>query len=260
SRIHGYDLYEERYSPPYWPGRPASIEIVDALFADATAGVDYLKKRYPAYSSRFETGFLGVVDPGFITAPSSDGVLRVASCSIIRPVKRVELLLAGIANAASQRPEQKIEWHHFGNGASEGVRESLQKAADEILPTNAHAFFPGYSTQQALMDYYRSNAVDVFFNVSESEGIPVSSMEVISCGIPLSATDVGGNREIVTEQNGLLLSANPSAEEIASAIFKFADAPQWAKEKRLGSRALWREKYDVGENFRDFIRRLKTIR
>lgn len=260
SRTHGYDLYEERYSPPYWPGRPASLGVVDALFADSDAGVDYLKRRYPAFSSRYEAGFLGVRDPGFITAPSSDGVLRIVSCSIIRPVKRVDLLLEGIANAARQRPDQKIEWLHFGNSESEGVRENMQKSADELLPANARAFFPGYSTQQALMDYYRSNPVDVFFNVSVSEGTPVSSMEAISCGIPMVATGVGGNCEIVTDRNGLLLSPNPSPEEIAEAIFKFVDAPEWTASKRKGSRALWHEKYNADENFRAFIRKLKAIR
>lgn len=260
SRAHGYDLYEERYSPPYWPGRPASIKIVDAFFIVSNAGVDYLNKRYPAYSSRFEPAFLGVTDPGFITRSSSDDVLRIVSCSIIRPVKRVELLLEGIASAAHQRPDQKIEWQHFGNDEFEGMRENLQKIADELLPANARAFFPGYSTQQALMDYYRSNSVDVFFNVSVSEGTPVSSMEAISCGIPLVATNVGGNCEITTDGNGLLLSPNPAPEEIAEAIFKFVDAPEWALSKRMGSRALWREKYNADENFRVFIRRLKAIR
>ena len=260
SRAHGYDLYEERYSPPYWPGRPASFEVVDALFADSDAGVDYLKKRYPTFSSRFDVAFLGVTDPGFIASPSSDGVFRIVSCSIIRPVKRVDLLLEGIANAARQRPGQKIEWHHFGNGEAEGMRENLQKKADELLPVNARAYFPGYSTQQALMDYYQSNSVDVFFNVSVSEGTPVSSMEAISCGIPAVATGVGGNREIVMDRNGLLLSPNPSPEEIAEAIFRFVDAPEWAVSKREGSRALWHEKYNADENFRAFIRRLKAIR
>lgn len=260
SRAHGYDLYEERYSPPYWPGRPASLKIVDVLFAVSDAGVDYLNKRYPAYSSRFETAFLGVTDPGFLTRSSSDDVLRIVSCSIIRPVKRVELLLEGIASAARQRPDQKIEWHHFGNEEFEGMRENLQKSADELLPANARAFFPGYSTQQALMDYYRSNPVDVFFNVSVSEGTPVSSMEALSCGIPLVATNVGGNCEITTDGNGILLSPNPAPEEIAEAIFKFVDATEWALSKREGSRTLWFKKYNADGNFHDFIRRLKTIR
>lgn len=260
SRVHGYDLYEERYSPPYLPCRLAALDLVDLLLADAVAGKEYLDQKFPVFSSRFGVACLGVVDPGFITAPSSDGIFRIASCSIIRPVKRIDLLLEGIASAARQRPHQRFEWHHFGKGESEDLKENFQKSADKILPPNARAFFPGYSTQKALMDYYRSNPVDVFINVSVSEGTPVSSMEAISCSIPLIATGVGGNREIVTDLNGLLLSPNPLPQEIAEAIFRFVDAPEWSISKRNGSRALWREKYNADENFSTFIQLLYSIR
>ena len=256
SRAHGYDLYEERYSPPYWPGRKHALELVDLLFADSEAGTDYLKKRYPAHMSKFDTARLGVVNPGFVNSPSSDGVLRIVSCSIISPVKRVDLLLEGIACAARQMPDQKIEWHHFGNGET---RQDLQTRADKEFPANASAYFPGYSSHQALMDFYRNNPIDMFFNVSISEGTPVSIMEVISCGIPVIATGVGGNREIVTDQNGILLSPNPSPQEIADAIFSIQKESKRITEKREGSRALWHELYNAEKNFTTFIRRIKAV-
>lgn len=46
---------------------------------------------------------------------------------------------------------------------------------------------------QLVYDFYRNNDVDVFVNLSESEGIPVSIIETISFGVPVVATDVGGN-------------------------------------------------------------------
>lgn len=256
SRAHGYDLYEERYTPPYWPGRKDALEVVDFLFPVSDSGTNYLSKRYPAYLSRFETIRLGVADPNFINLPSNDGVIRIVSCSIISPVKRVDLLLDGIASAARERPDQKIEWHHFGNGKT---LLELQAQANAEFPVNAHAYFPGYFTHQALMDFYRNNPIDVFFNVSISEGIPVSIMEVISCGIPVIATDVGGNCEIVTDKNGMLLSPNPSPQEIVDAIFLIQQEPKRIAEKRQASRALWHELYNAEKNFMTFIRRIKAI-
>jgi colanic acid/amylovoran biosynthesis glycosyltransferase len=256
SRVHGYDLYEERYSPPYWPGRKNALKLVDWLFADSEAGTDYLKKRYPDHISKFETARLGVADPGSVNSPSDDGVLRIVSCSIISPVKRVDLLLDGIAFAARQRPDQRIEWHHFGNGKT---RADLQARADVEFPGNARAYFPGYSTHQALMNFYRNNPIDMFFNVSISEGTPVSIMEAISCGIPVTATGVGGNREIVTDQNGMLLSPNPSPQEIANAIFLIREEPERIAQKREGSHALWYELYNAEKNFTTFIRSIKAV-
>jgi glycosyltransferase involved in cell wall biosynthesis len=257
SRTHGYDLYEERYSPPYWPGRKKALDVVDLLLPDSEAGLIYLNERHPAHRSKFDLARLGVTEPGFTSHPSEDGTIRLASCSIITPVKRVDLLLEGIAAAARQRPQQRIEWHHFGNGET---RLQLQTRADAELPVNARAFFPGYSTNQDLMDFYRDQPVDLFLNVSKSEGTPVSIMEVISCGIPVAAADVGGNHEIVTEENGILLPPNPSPQQIADAIFYVKDHPETMAAKRAGSRALWSERYNAGKNFEWFIQQLKTVR
>lgn len=60
---------------------------------------------------------------------------------------------------------------------------------------------------QQVYDYYKSNKVDVFVNVSYSEGLPVSLMEASSFGIPVIATDVGGSAEIIDKEqkNGFLL-------------------------------------------------------
>ena len=49
------------------------------------------------------------------------------------------------------------------------------------------------------------NDFDLFVNMSLSEGIPVSIMEAISFGIPIIATNVGGNAEIVNDETGVLI-------------------------------------------------------
>lgn len=52
------------------------------------------------------------------------------------------------------------------------------------------------------------NDFDLFVNMSLSEGIPVSIMEAISFGIPIIATNVGGNAEIVNDETGVLIPVN----------------------------------------------------
>lgn len=260
SRAHGYDVYEDRYPVHYLPCRPQALACVDAVFTDSAAGAQYLQNRFPVHHSKISPALMGIPDPGFLSQKSDDGVFRVVSCAIIRPVKRIDLLLDGIAEASRQRPDVRFEWHHFGNGEEEGVREQLQALADEILPANARAYLPGYPGQQELFRYYRENPVDVFVNVSVSEGTPVSVMEAASCGIPLIATAVGGNKEIVTNENGYLLSPNPSALEIAQAFFSVIDHPENIDERRTASRAVWNERYHAGRNLEEFVMSLKAIR
>ena len=260
SRAHGYDVYEDRYPVHYLPCRPQAFACSDGVFTDSAAGAGYLQARFPAYRSKIEPALMGVPDPGFLTKASDDGVFRLVSCAIIRPVKRVDLLLEGIAEAARQRPELRFEWHHFGNSEVEGVREALQARAENILPPNARACLPGYQGQQELFRHYREKPVDVFVNVSVSEGTPVSSMEAASCGIPIIATAVGGNKEMVNAKNGFLLDANPSAQEIAETFFLMIDHPEKIAEMRTASRAVWQEKYNSEKNLKKFFNGLKILR
>jgi len=258
SRVHGYDLYEEQYyKPPFWPCREQALSLVERLFPDSESGLNYLKNHYAEYSGRYETSLLGVSDPGFVTAASTDGVFRIASCSMIRREKRVEHLLESVLYAARLRPHQKFEWFHFGDGAS---REKLQCLADQQFPSNARAYFPGYSDSKTLMRYYRDQPFDLFVNISETEGTSVSIMEAISCGMPVLATAVGGNTEIVSGENGILLNADPSLSEVASAFFQFIDNTQQTAAKKQGSRRVWKTKYNADTNYPLFARRLRSIR
>ncbi|MBL8099490.1 MAG: glycosyltransferase [Anaerolineales bacterium] len=258
SRTHGYDLYEEYYyNPPYWPLRKKSISLLDGLYPDSHAGLNYLQKKYPDFSSIYEAMLLGVTDPGFTNKSSADGVFRIFSCSMLVDVKRVDLILEGIATAASLRPHQNIEWHHVGNGIR---REELQKKADTAFPSNAKAQFLAYQNKETLMKFYKEQPIDVFMNVSETEGTPVAVMEAISCGVPVIATSVGGNAEIVSKRNGILLNPNPTPEEIAQSIFKIIDNPDTAKQMRIESRKVWQESYNADFNFKNFVEKIQSIR
>lgn len=257
SRAHGYDIYEEQYyDPPFCPCRRTVLKNMNQVYADSYAGTDYLKDRYGKFLNKFETSLLGVRDPGFITAPSADGVFRIVSCSRISPEKRIDLLLQGVAAAARLRPDQKFEWHHLGNGDQ---REEFQQRADSSFPSNAKAYFPGFSDGNSLMEFYRKHPLDVFVNSSITEGTSVAIMEAMSCGIPILATSVGGNVEIVSEQNGRLVPVNSSPSDIASGLLAFLDDPA-PSIKRDGSRQKWFAEYNADVNFPKFAQSLKSLR
>lgn len=257
SRAHGYDIYEEYYYPHYWPCRAETLQVLDRLFVASDAGRKHLCEHYPEYVSKFETAHLGTRDPAFVNQPSSDSIFRIVSCASIVPVKRLSLLLDGIATAARLRPEQKFEWIHFGGG--KGL-ETLRRRTVRTFPPNVQGQFLGHIPNVEVLHYYREHPVDVFINVSSTEGgAPVSIQEAISYGIPVIATSVGGNPEIVSERNGILLSPDPASQEIAQAIFAFLDDPEMATRKRQGSRSVWVEQYNATVNFRTFAERLKSI-
>lgn len=258
TRAHNYDIYEERYyDPPFFPCRNFALKSVEQLFACSIDGADYMREKYPQFNAHYGTSFLGVRDPGFLTPASEDGVIRFVSCSFLRPEKRVSLLLDAVILASKKRPSLRMEWYHIGNG--EG-RDLLKRRADENLPSSAKATFINYIDNSELIHFYQKTSVDAFVNVSSTEGVPVSIMEAISCGIPVIATAVGGNVEIVFEKNGLLLNANPTPDEIADALLSVCDHREAWLKKRQGSREVWQERYNETTNFEAFAQKLVEIR
>jgi glycosyltransferase involved in cell wall biosynthesis len=67
--------------------------------------------------------------------------------------------------------------------------------------------FIGRITGRRILDYYKE--ADIFVLPSEREGMPLVLLEAMAMGLPIIATDVVGNREIVkNNKNGLLVKLN----------------------------------------------------
>jgi glycosyltransferase involved in cell wall biosynthesis len=81
-------------------------------------------------------------------------------------------------------------------------------------------------------------AADIFFLPSRWEGIALSIFEAMACGVAVVGADVGGQRELVTPDCGILLTPadpNTEAERYAAAIGAlFADP---ARRADMGTRA-----------------------
>ena len=74
------------------------------------------------------------------------------------------------------------------------------QALIENKSKNLNVILTGYISNSDVKQLYMMNDFDLFVNMSLSEGIPVSIMEAISFGIPIIATNVGGNAEIVNDE------------------------------------------------------------
>ena len=125
------------------------------------------------------------------------------------------------------------------------------KVKIQYLPVNLKCHLTGYLP--SVYDYYRENPVDVFINTSSSEGIPVSVMEAESCGIPVIATNVGGNPEIVTQDCGILIPASPTTTDIGEAILSLVSQNEHYLSLKTGARNKWETMFNAEKNFSRFI-------
>ena len=241
TRVHGYDLYPARSNPPYIPFREWLYQKIDMVLPIARAGVGFLKK-YKVSENKIFLSYLGTEEPGFLADRSRDEVIRVVSCSFVVPVKRVKLILEVLILLAENIPQRKFEWTHIGNGE---LFDDIESALFQV-PPNLKVNLIGYLPNVEVLEFYRKNPIDLFLHLSESEGLPVSMMEVASVGIPIFATDVGGVSEIVSENSGRLFNFDLSAAAIASVLSDYVNYPdsEWLK-MRQEARKIWEARFNA---------------
>jgi glycosyltransferase involved in cell wall biosynthesis len=258
SRAHGHDLYEERYYPPYIPFQKKILGKLNKLFLISEHGKKYILHKYPTFAPICSVAKLGVKGPSSekVSKCSQDGVFRILSCSFIVPVKRLPLLLEGISTLAESKPEMSFEWYHIGDGPEKELLET-NASLKGLLNLKIHLL--GHLPRYEVLKFYASNPIDVFVNVSSSEGISVAIMEAQSYGVPVIATAVGGSPEIVSDSNGKLLSSNPSPAEIAESVNSFLADSISAKVKRIESRKNWECNYNADKNYANFVDSLLKI-
>lgn len=168
--------------------------------------------------SKIKLRYLGSIHrDNFLTHMSRDGVLRIVSCSGIIPVKRLEKIILALRYWDSC----KLEWTHLGGGL---LFDDIKAKAEQLMVINSNVKIIMNGIQQPNSDiqmFYKNNPIDLFVNVSSSEGLPVSIMEAMSFGIPCIASNVGGTAEIVNERNGYLISSDATEDELLRALTQY---------------------------------------
>lgn len=244
SRAHGFDIYPERARYGYLPMRPFLLDRVDRLYPCSPQGARAICSRYPEYAGKVRPALLGTEDRG-VAGGRREPEFHLVSCSYMVPVKRLHLIVEAL-----RLSDFPIRWTHLGSGPLE---EELRRRAGD-LPAHIRAEFPGAMSNEEVLRYYRGHAVSAFVNVSASEGIPVSVMEAISFGLPVLATDVGGNAEAVRDgETGYLLKKNFEPAALMEKIRLLRDLPREQYDRLCaGARSLWERKFSARENYGKF--------
>jgi colanic acid/amylovoran biosynthesis glycosyltransferase len=254
SRFHRFDLYDLDI-----PGgtvqvfRNQMFHQLKALSVISDDGATYLEQRFPAVKNKLHVHRLGVPDRGLAKC-SEDNTLRIVTCSNLLAVKRLRLLTEALALIDSNF---SIEWNHFGDGTKTQRRDLLSRSKN--LPSQVRLQFHGRVPNTELMNYYRSQPVDLFVNISLSEGLPVSIMEALSFGIPVFATNCGGVAELVNGDNGLLLPLNLDSQHLAQLIKKFYLEKFQDQSLRKVARHSWSQLVDSSVNYSLFVEFLRRM-
>lgn len=247
SRAHGYDLYADRNAANCIPFRRHCLKHLDRVYPCSKNGELYLDKEYQDYKNKIQHSYLGTYDHG-INSMEKEHIFTIVTCSNIISLKRLKLLAEALVILEKENISD-LKWICVGDGNLRADLEDFCKHELTLIKT----CFTGFITNTELFVLYDVQPIDVFINVSESEGLPVSIMEAQSEGIPVIATNVGGTAEIVNNNVGILLPSNPTAQNVAEAILKIKNMQKEDyMQLRKNSRNNWKESFNAKINYSNF--------
>jgi len=186
-------FFQKRLKSKFWK---------TSLIAISESFVPVLKNIYQTDKVDFAQN--GILFPHIATLPFDLKKFDFISCGRFSKAKRFELLI----EALSHTQDSKLSLILVGDGPEKNHLEELTKR----LHLEARISFAGAVSDP--MSLY--NQARCFVLTSSSEGSPVTIVEAMSLGLPIIATDVGGVRDMVkNDQNGFLLPENPGPQDVA---------------------------------------------
>jgi glycosyltransferase involved in cell wall biosynthesis len=130
--------------------------------------------------------------------------------------KGIDILLRAVARVLRDGVQCKLII--VGDGP---LRDQLRKQAQELDLSGAVSF-EGF--QSDIRPYLQAGSA--FVLTSHMEGLPLSIVEAMACGLPCIVTDVGGNAEAVIHRIHGMVVPPGSAEATADAISYVVTHPQ----------------------------------
>ncbi len=141
--------------------------------------------------------------------------------------KNYPLLLAAFAKVLEQHPRAGLLF--VGAGPEEA---SLRQRTRELALTE-HVVFAGY--RKDITDVL--GVMTVFCSSSQTEGISMAILEAMAGGVPVVATSVGGNPEILPSREYGILAPSDDAHALAQALADTLRDPEGARRMAQRGRA-----------------------
>lgn len=230
---HGFHFY--RGAPllnwvMYYPVEKFCSYLTDAILTINTEDWTFAKKHFQ-HSRVFYLPGIGVDIDRFSEKP--DGVIDFQSLFNLRKDEKVMISVGEMTANKNQKTLIKaltgsqLENVHYMIAGSGVCRPQLEKYASE-LKVSDRVHFLGYRKDVAAL----LQASDVFVFPSYREGLPVALMEAMSAGVPVVASRIRGNVDLIEDGVNGFLCAPDDADGFADKIRMLLDDPDLAAEFR----------------------------
>ena len=166
--------------------------------------------------------------------------LVIGTVGVLRPEKGLVTLVEAFARIPDRPPGVKLAI--VGDGP---VRQELEERARALGIERSCVFLAARERVAPLL-----RGIDIFVLPSFEEALSNSLMEAMACGCCAVASNVGGNPELVAEEEGGLLFAAGDAAGLADILVRLIhDEELRTKLAREGARQI-RERFSLGASTR----------
>ena len=245
TRAHAFEIQLNRNPCNPFLMKDFTCKLADTIAFISNDSLNCFKNYYTYPLENAKVLYLGSTkaDAGFVER-GKDSVLTILTCSSMVLVKRLDRLILVL----SKWNESDIHWIHIGDGPE---REKIKKMASDLLDSNNKISyeFLGNLENKIVHQVLRREDINLFVNVSDSEGVPVSIMEAMSVGLPVVAPGICGIPELIDDNCGFLFSIDHAEEEILQTLKEYSSMSSEERNK-MGRSAYrkWQDRFCLEKN------------
>jgi glycosyltransferase involved in cell wall biosynthesis len=146
------------------------------------------------------------------------------------------------------------EWRIAGDGPQ---MQALQSLAEE-LGIDDRVFFLGWQSREQVIESYKQS--NVFLFPSRHEGMPNAILEAMASGLPVVASCIAGNEELVTDGKTGYLVPEEDIKSLQSALKKILNDSALRQQMGIASRRRMEENYSWESTARQYALLLEKVK
>lgn len=254
---HGWEAGREAVPSKYIRLRQLMRPFIDRFVAVSNDLQDWLRDTVGVSAARVVCIHNGVDDARFLRDASErlrarerlgieEKTFVIGTVARLDPVKAQTLLVEAIGKLSGDPGSRAVLLLMVGEGPERGRLEALIRTRE--LDHLVQLIGARDDVPELL------NAFDVFALPSCNEGVSIAVLEAMAAELPIVATRVGGNPEVVADGETGLLVVPGDAEALAAALARYRDDAALALAHGKKGRARMRSEFSLDSMVQRYLR------
>lgn len=175
---------------------------------------------------------------------NSSNNINLGCVGNINKNKNQLLLINGIKSLS-----ENVHLYFFGRADEVYLKELQEYISENNLEKRIHfkGFVPNIELPLVL------NKLDIFLLASQNEGLPVSILEALSCGIPVLASDSGGGTKYISQKGeGVIVFENNNLDDFLNKLVPLIEIQELREKLGKEGRSLIENQFSVNKELRSY--------